>query len=243
MREFETFVYLDMQKTGSTFITTFLKQNTLEKLLRHDRHVGMPSDCDRSKLYFISVRNPLDQYTSLYSFGCQSLGQLHLKLDRRGRGSLYNGTWSGFESWLDFVLDPENARLLGDGYGRKRSGRASELVGLQSYRVLLLALPGAKELLHDCDSVAAIESVYDQHKLPEHVIRTETLRPDLKELVLVKLTDRFPDVAAALHQIDTMEPVNASKRIDQFDATPKLSAALQRRLEEREWLLHKYFGY
>jgi len=243
MREFETFVFLDVQKTGSTFITSFLKQYTHEALLRDERHAGMPSDCDRSKFHFISVRNPFDQYASLYSFGCQSSGQLALRLNNKGLGAFYDGSWSGFESWLDFVLDPANADLMGDGYDERSSGRAREFIGFQSYRVIKLALPGANELLQRCDSMDAIDSLYAREKLPDHVVRTESLRADLKELVVRKLPDRFPDLPAAIRFIDTRDPINASQRIDRFDTISKLSPALRRRLEEREWLLHKYFSY
>ena len=243
VREYNTFVYLDVKKTGSSFIAEFLRRFSKEKQIRYRGHAGMPADADRSKFYFISVRNPLDQYISLYSFGCDARGQLAQRLRKYSKDDLYDRTWRGFESWLDFVLDPENALVLEPGYNRLASARVSEILGFQSYRVLALSLPGAKKLLMGCESTTALDAVYEQHKLPEWTIKTESLRSDLKKLVLLKLPDRFRDLHKAASFIETEKPINASKRVDGFDTGQKLNKALQRRLEEREWFLHKHFNY
>ena len=133
-------MYLDVQKTGSSFICSFLKNFSSEPKIRSEQHAGMPEDCDKSKFYFISVRDPLDQYLSLYSFGCQTDGQLYQRLQKKGYDDFYDGTWSGFRSWLEFILEPEHAQLLGGGYGGKRSSKVSELLGYQSWRVLSYGL-------------------------------------------------------------------------------------------------------
>jgi len=243
MREYKTFVFLDVKKTGTTFIGTVLKKFSRERPVRTAAHAGMPEDCDRSKYYFISVRRPLDLYISLYSHGCQSKGQLAWRLNQRELDGLYDNTWSGFERWLWFVLDPDHANLLGDGYGPRASGRVSECVGFMSYRVLKLAVPGSSRILHDCDSRHAVDAIYEKHKLPKHAVRTESLRPDLKDLVTLKLPGRFRNVEAALRYIDTSEPLNVSRRVDRLEAGATLDKGLRHHLEEREWWVHQEFNY
>ena len=75
MVEYETFAYLALQKTGSTFIVEFLRRFCGEKLIYLEKHKPVPAERHRrEKLYVISVRNPLDQYISLYSFGVEKKG-------------------------------------------------------------------------------------------------------------------------------------------------------------------------
>jgi hypothetical protein len=66
--EFEDFVYLDHQKTGSATIR--------QDLVRHGRAAIVCDQLraplrrkDLRKKYFISCRDPMEQYVSLYSHG------------------------------------------------------------------------------------------------------------------------------------------------------------------------------
>ncbi len=243
MHEFESFVYLDVQKTGSSFICSFLKNFCSEKEIRVELHAGMRADCDKSKLYFMSVRGPLDQYLSLYSFGCQGDGQLFQRLQTRGYGDFYDGTWHGFCHWLAFVLEPENAGMLGAGYRTKHSDRTSELIGYQSYRVLSLAIPDANALLAGCQSKESMRDVYKTHSLVGYTIKHKSLRANLAKLVRTKLRHCIPDQAGALKFIHTEEPHNASDRVDRYASSLQLGKKLKQRLLEREWLLYEEFGY
>jgi hypothetical protein len=236
MHEFETFVYLDVRKTGSTFINVFLRRFSAEEEVCRRTHKGMPADCDRNKFYFISVRHPLEQYLSLYAFGCQQKGQLFGTLRKKGCAHFYDRKQAGFRVWLDFVLREENAGLLGDGYGRHEN--VSELVGLQTYRVLKLALPSASRRLRKCRSREDARAAYNEHNLASYTIRTESLRADLKELVRTRLQGRIRNVDAAIRFIDQEPARNASPRMED-EIT--LDANQKRRIEEREWLLYEIF--
>jgi hypothetical protein len=243
MYEFETFVYLDVQKTGSTFICNFLRDFCTEKEICKEQHAGISENCDRSKFYFMSVRDPLDQYLSLYSYGCQTAGALYQRLERKGHGNLYNGTWRGFRSWLRFVLEPDNARLLGDGYGKSRFGATSKFVGLQSFRILTLAIPGAAHVLAACESKEEIVSVYKRNNIVNYTIKNETIRADLTELINTKLRGSISNLGEAMRFIEAEEPHNPSDRVDRYEANPSLGSRLRHLLEEREWLMYEEFGY
>jgi hypothetical protein len=203
----------------------------------------MGEGCDRSKFYFTSVRDPLDQYLSLFSFGCQTEGQLYQRLEKKGYGEFYDGTWSGFRSWLEFVLEPENALLLGSGYGKRRTSKISDLIGYQSYRVLSLAIPQADKLMADCETRDAMNSVYKSHNLVSFTVRHESFRPDLTDLVNTKLRSSFTNVDEAIRFIEAERPRNSSDRIDRYQERPQLGKKLRQRLEEREWLMYEEFGY
>lgn len=243
MVEFETFVYLDLQKTGSSFILRLLENFAAEKQLRAKRHAGLGADYDAAKFHFITVRDPLDAYLSLYSFGCQSEGKLRAAMDEGELDQFYDGTLAGFGAWLGFVLKPCNARLLGGGYARAADGALAGLVGLQSYRYLRLALPDAAAVLARCRTRQDIRDAHAARKLPAFVIRHESFTADLCEVLRGRLSHALGDVDAALRFVETADPVNASRRIDAGRADFVLDDALSRKLRRREWLLHELFGY
>jgi hypothetical protein len=159
MYEFPSFVYLDMEKTGSTFIFDLLGNFVSEKVVRRKHHVPMPADCDRSKFYFISVRDPLDAYISLYSFGCQAQGKVHARLSKHGLDEHYDGTTRGFNRWLKLALLRRNAQII-SGKGISEDG-IGKLLGPQSYRYLRLAMPGGRAQLDTCSTRAQVQALYE----------------------------------------------------------------------------------
>jgi len=243
MHEFESFVYLDMEKTGSTFISRLLKRFARETAIRKRHHSPMGADFDPDKFYFISVRDPLDAYLSLYSYGCQSQGKVYARMRNQGNTNYYDGTEEDFGAWLLFVLQKENAGTLGDRYHLVADGRIARLLGLQSYRYLRLALPDAEALLADCESEDDIRAVFEANKLPKFVIRHENFVDDLCRLIEGPLKDRFDDVAGALDYARNAEPLNRSERVDKGDRGFRIKRSLREELKEREWLLAELFGY
>jgi hypothetical protein len=241
MLEYESFVYLDIQKTASTFILALLQTQCRETLVREKRHRGMDADCDRSKFYFISVRDPLDAYLSLYSFGCEKSGGLRENLRRRELGDLYDGTLDGFERWLALVLRPRKAALLGSRYAGM--GRIAELAGYQSYRYLKLALPDANAILTACETESDVRAAYATHKLPGFIVRYESLIADLGSLIQGPLRHAMTDLDAALRYLQTAPVINPSRRIDANARDFTLKKRLRERLYEREWFLGEIAGY
>jgi hypothetical protein len=241
MHEFETFVYLEMEKTGSTFIASFLRNNTAERLVQAEKHAGMKAGCDRSKFYFTSVRDPLDAYISLYSFGCRGRGRFRTVLFQMGQGALYDGTLKGFSLWLHYVLDPANAAAFGDGY--ESGGEIAGLVGLQSHRFLRLVIPDAERVLLDCGSKDDIRRAYARERLIGEVVRHEHLIADLAGLLRGKLAHAFEDSEAAAQSLQSARRRNPSRRVDADDADFTPAPDLIARLREREWFLYETFGY
>jgi hypothetical protein len=244
MHEFQSFVYLGMQKTGTTFVSDFLKRFSKENEIGHEAHKPVGSDCDLNKFFFISVRDPLDAYLSLYSYGSEAKGRMRNNFVRDGiEQNFYDGTMDGFREWLDYVLRPKNAAQLDKPYAHMGEGETAKILGFQSWRYLRLALPTPPSTLAKCRSEDEVRALYKAQKLPRAIIRYETFIPDLVALVRGPLAYAIGDVDAAVEFLETARPLNASDRIDRYATEITLEKRLARKLLKREWFLHEEFGY
>jgi len=234
---FETFVYLDVQKTGSSFIARFLQDFSKEPLLAAKKHgrIGRREE----KLHVISCRDPLDQLLSLYFFGCSKSGHTHRRLTEAGHAALYDGTPTGFERWLRFVLDPAHAEALGEEYGK--SGIAP-VAGFMTFRFVALSMPRPIAHLAEWRSRRDLHKGYARRNVADHVIRFEHLNGALRDLAAGPLRDRLTDPAAAIAWIDGTDRINASKRADR-EGDFVISDAAKRLVEDREWFLFDVLGY
>jgi hypothetical protein len=240
MLEYETFTYLDVQKTGSTFICYLLQHFCSEKEMNFRKH-GNVARHDPNKFYFISVRDPLDQYMSLYSHGCGGKGNLYHKLRKQGVDDLYNSSNRGFRRWLRFVLDPKNAALLDATYGSTEL--LPNLIGFQTYRYLELAMRESTETLAGCQTQDDIRKAYNEKKIVDDTVRNERLNADLERLIKGRLRSSFSDAKAALKFVKEGPRLNASDRIDKFMEDDLVGKKGKKLVREREWLLHELFGY
>ena len=242
MHEFETFVYLDTQKTGSSFISYILSRHSSEKELLHSKHQPVGERYDPNKFHFISVRDPLDQYISLYSYGCQEGGSAFNRVQRSGNADLYDSTWRGFRRWLKFVLDLDNTAVL----LKRRDYEPRDyhqIIGFQTYRFLELALPDADSALHDCKSRDEIRAAFKAKSIPQFTIRHESFNTVLVTLLSTRLRNSIASLDDAMETVRSGWRMNASKRVDQFEDDPRLGPKVRNLLAEREWLLMELFGY
>jgi hypothetical protein len=244
MQEFETFVYLDVQKTGSTFIAKLLRRFCSEKEVLIKRHKAAGRRYDRGKFYFISIRNPKDQYVSLYSHGCDGSGALYNRLRKLGHGDLYDdSTWRGFRRWLKFVVQPDNAALLDRAYGRAGGGSIGQMIGFQSYRFLELAMLKPVKTLLSCKTRDDVLKAYDSGKIARFTVRNESLTADMEQLLTTHLRNSITDLDGALRHLREGRHLNVSNRIDRYEDNPDLGPNIRRLLVEREWFLHELFDY
>lgn len=243
MHEFETFAYLDVQKTGSTYISHLLKHFCSENMVSLRKHGRVGSNYDPSKFYFISVRNPLDQYISLYSHGSGGAGALFSRLGKRGYGHLYDSTWSGFSKWLTFVLKPSHAKFLDKEYASDEAGDLHRLIGFQTYRYLELAMREPIEALSKCKTKEDVRSAYRENNIVNFTIRHESFDADIKQLLSTQLRGSMSDIDAALEYHSQGTRRNVSDRVDQFEDDANLRPRIRRLLQEREWFLYELFGY
>ncbi|MBV9991193.1 MAG: hypothetical protein JOZ72_07850 [Alphaproteobacteria bacterium] len=240
MHEFETFVYLDTQKTGSTFISYVLTECANEKIVAFEKHRPVGDDYHPEKFHFITVREPRDQYISLYSHGCSGAGGLSRRLRKKGHGDFYDSTWRGFRRWLKFILDLDQAKLLDDTYGREKA--IHDLIGFQTYRFLELAMKNPYETIKACRTKDDLRAAYKENNIAQYVIRNETLREDFERLVTGELRHAM-NVDKALGLIHESDKLNTSDRVDAFEDNPKIGRETREILREREWFLKELFDY
>jgi len=231
MIEFDSFCYLQNHKTGCSMVETFLRQHCSEDICRYEKHRA-PKLRKADKFYFISVREPLDTYLSLFNYGLDGKGEIFERLTAAGLGSLYGHGIDGFSSWIDFILNPDHAALV---YPKGCANIASQL-GLVSFRFLRLAALGFEQNSAELASHAAIADFFETHKLIDKVIFYETLQQDLTDLVEGSLRHAFADLPAARAWIAASPRVNMSQRRDRADK-PLLTDTLRQRLVAREWFL------
>ncbi|HEX2592970.1 MAG TPA: hypothetical protein VHL34_15830 [Rhizomicrobium sp.] len=256
MLEYEGFVYLDTQKTGSTFVLNFLKKHTRGEPLRERKHMPLRTNTRLNKICFVSARDPWEAYVSLFSFGCTNggKGRMYRVLTDHGHGDLYkDASVSGLRRWLEFVLEPQNAALVSPEVGDFEDMKPG-LIGLQSYRFLTLSLmnEGRRQLTR-CATRADVMRTYRTHRITSHVLRTEHLTADLAVLTAGPLKPFLSDPDAALQELKSkMRRVNRSQRVDNTASTSfedvlddwhgKSAATddladLKARVQELEWFL------
>lgn len=233
MHAFGKLVFLDVQKTGSTYVSAFLKAACKSSETRFSKHGRIRGDHDPESFYFISVRDPLEQYRSLFRYGLDRRGGLFTRLRRAGLEGIYQPSQDGFEAFLRFLLDPGNARFLKEQYERF----ASELdVGFMTHRHLMLSFCNPVSVLKST-SRAQLAACYKEQRIWRHAVRQERLVEDLKQLVETAPEHFDPDRAKAF--LDRPEKVNASQRGS--DISTQLSPDLMQLLRDKERLIFENF--
>lgn len=233
MIEFETLCYLQNQKTGCTYIETLMRRFCDEDMVRFEKHRPLIRR-KPGKFYFISVREPLDAYGSLFRYGLDRKGELYLRLRAAGHVALYQQGQAGFADWLAFVLDEAHAKLVCPAAGAALAGQ----IGLQSWRFLRLATLGLDEAAAQLVSPQVLRQHVHVHKAVDRVLRYERMNEDLRELLAGPLAHAFSDTPAVKRWLDESPRINASAT-QASNALREIPQTLRDRLVQREWYLYE----
>ena len=237
MLEFEDFVYLDVEKTGSTAVRQFLGKFARSGIVYDNKHE--PAEYrDDNKLYIISCRDPLKQYLSLYSHGYGGSGRLRGRLSRVNMAHVYDGTNEGFAAWLDLLLDPAASHYY---FQNDTKRRMMELFGLQTLRFLTMAFASPVQVFKTVRDKADVRERLKTEGLYKVVLKTETLADDLKKLVTGEYAKFFHDPAEAAAFLDEDRRTNVSTNPGIDLST--LSRDIVSRVQAREWLYFDELGY
>lgn len=226
MHDFGHLCYLEMQKTGSSFVNVFLKKCCTLPEVKHQKHMWVRSDYDSKKFYFITIRHPLSLYSSLYRYGLDKLGGFYNRLQRAGK-TIYYET---FESFCSFMLDPHNAIFFGQGYNEK----IAEQIGFMTFRFMKLSLQFPLKKINN-----ALLSGNDLVELERKFIinsylKNEQLCQDLKSLATIKFPEYF-NGNDVIKFLDNAPKYNSSKTPE--ESLISLRDATSSKLFEREALL------
>lgn len=221
MQDHGDLVYLDVPKTGSTFVVAFLEASCRLPLLGGVRHAGITGSYRKDAYYFATVRHPVAQYVSLFRHGSYHMGRTRGRIERAGRGDVYE---KGFDHWLAFVLDPDMAAVFGDGY----ENVVGSGIGVMTFRFVALSVADGMTSLMQARSVDDVRMLYDTHRLTQQVIPMEELNAGLRTLALSECPQWF-DTAAAGQFLATSPRINASFRPGPNTIDPALEAEVMRR--------------
>ncbi|MGZ8363463.1 MAG: hypothetical protein ACXW3D_06230 [Caulobacteraceae bacterium] len=233
---------MDLQKTGSTWVVSVLSGMLDEPYVHKSTHGPLREGSDRDKRYFVSVREPLSLYLSLFTFGCQKRGTAYRRLTNKGKGDLYDPTPTGFERWLEFILDPENASYINGVYNKHAP---KELIGIGTFRLMLLGIP--RDVLVNAGPMATRQEVEDfvrREVFFSAYVRTEKLADDV--FGVLKAWEGHLDLKHPVTTVDDLKARfskrNVSKKIAGL-TVGTVNPELKQRVAERDWLFAKLFGY
>lgn len=230
MHDFGKIVYLELQKTGSSFVCEFLKSACIHDERRHQKHMHVESDYRSDAIYFTSVRQPVMLYSSLYRFGLDKQGGIYKNLARANQLAVY----ASFHSFCELLLEPKNGPLLHPFY---RPEIASE-IGLASFRYLLLNLHSPLPKLDLCTQMKRPVSELMQDSIVSYVLKNESLNADLLRLSVELLPEHF-DPRKAREFLDRATRNNQSSTPPESISTD--SQALNSAIEARESLIMAHY--
>lgn len=239
MLAFPGLVYLDMPKTGSTFVRKFLFDWCREPAICRTPHGPPGGDGDaaaatRRSFTFLTLRDPLEIYASLYRYGCGGRGGLALTAAARAHplAACYDATATGFRRWLDLLLRPGGATL--DPYA---GHLASPTFGLVTQRLLHLALPGAAGVVSGGPGEGDLHRAYRRGTRVDAVLRMERLPGDLGALIEGALAGHLKAPRRAVAALRAARPLNAtaSTGLSRDD----LTGPLRRRVEVQDRLVYE----
>jgi hypothetical protein len=240
--DYGAFCYLDVEKTGSSFVRQFLRRHVAIRERDGSKHkpagwsFGEPAD----KFFFISCRSPLSSYESLYRYGMEGRGGLHDRISAiAAMDNIYDGSPEGFARWLRFVLDPASHGRIARSFGR----RQARIYGLMTHRFLRLSFRFGDLRCRMLGSREQVLTSYHARKLHSAIVHNENLAGDLAEVVRGHLTPYLRDVDSALTELSgEVERVNISTQSVDFSAALEDPGLLQL-LVEREWFFYDQLGY
>ena len=255
----EKLVYLELQKTASTFIGVVLS-DLIGAEVREPKHGSLPEDC-RSKFVVGSVRNPWDYYVSLWSFGCQGEGGMYRRATQRRLGETarrlptmgpllhelrkpvpwWRDVYSEphgpeqFRQWLQRVHNPRRASEFEPRYG---ACEFRHFAGYATYRYCRLYVDNFGSIA-SAATASQMSRILSERFLPEAMIRTESMSNDL----LAALRGAGYDIDDAL-ELKTRErvgvPVNRSQHLPYTTYYDDDSVEL---VAERDALIISRHGY
>lgn len=236
MHDFGDLVYLDLQKTGSTFVSEFLNRTCILPLVRESKHGRINERKNPNAFYFITVRHPVAQYSSLFRYGLDRRGALYARMSQLGMAGLYELGAEAFNKWLRFVLEFENAELLGEGFERIPKDYN---IGFLSYRYLMLSLARPERTIRKKPSNVDIADYAKECSIVNHVIKNEELNEGLMELSL-SIKPEYFDKERVEEFLKKERKKNASsvsaEQISQIDKD------LYRMVVEKERILFEFYS-
>ncbi|MGA1868176.1 MAG: hypothetical protein ACMUJM_06470 [bacterium] len=186
-------IYLELQKTGSTYIASLMSKCV--EGTRIGRH-NLLKDYETNKFIVGSIRNPWDWYVSLWAFGCGKKGELYNRLTNRKIIShhpfhelakpihLWKDAYKDytspncFQSWLRLIHDTRRKMDIGENYYKSS---ICEFGGLMTYRYCKFYLKNflSKRYSTNIHTLDELKNLDKKSNILKGTIRNESIKDDL----------------------------------------------------------------
>lgn len=205
--ETDKMVFLEVQKTGSTFVNVVLEKCSLDVYRGSKKHHRVEPQAIGDRLVLASVRNPWSWYVSLWAYGMQGNGAVRIRSTERKRGTPGSGarkrewllhravqpfkqvdafqevyseaTPENFQRWVRLLHRRRTRIALGE---RWAASPLSGWAGLFTWRYLYLLARDREGLFaRELRKPAGLQRFLEEGLLEHHLMRNESLGPDLVE--------------------------------------------------------------
>ncbi len=196
MIEYEKFIYLDVYKTGSTYVADLLKRLVKEEPVRSVRHApltrGRPFFWKQGKPAFATVRNPWDWYVSMWSYSIVQKNVLFFRDVRKAVGPenaslLFDSSRprESFSLWMKSINDVDFLQQVMTGHPYPRSG-LSGFLGFYSYRFMRVTTPHPSIFLRQWNISSVDRAIAHQKRwaIYDTVLKSEGLKDSFAKYVL-----------------------------------------------------------
>ena len=196
MIEYDKFIYLDVYKTGSTYVVALLKRLVEGEPIRATRHApltkGRPFNWKQGKYAFATVRNPWDWYVSMWAYSIQQPNVLFFRDVRRVLAAedarrLFDpeNPKDSFALWLTSLSDPKFLKEVLEGHPYAKSSLNSFL-GFYSYRFMRVTTPHPALFMGPWAIRTMDQAIRHQKRwaIYDRVFQSETLTDDFSSFAI-----------------------------------------------------------
>jgi hypothetical protein len=255
MIEYEKFIYLDMYKTGSTYVVQLLNKLMPDKPVRSFRHApltkGRPFFWKQGKFAFATVRNPWDWYVSMWAYSIEQPNVLFFRDVRAALGEekakqLFDAgnPKESFALWLKSINDPVFLKKTMTEHPYSRTS-VNKFLGFYSYRFIRVTTPHPSLFLHTWYMWNMDRAIAHQKRwaIYDRVFKSESLTNDFSEFVLEnQVRCGFKDNAKGILKRNAPVPKNTSGRT-LSTYRDYYTDELRDLVASRDRLLIELFGY
>jgi hypothetical protein len=208
-------LYMDVPKTGSTFITEFLASQVRYAHERTRKHSRLQRIRQPGELVLLSSREPVGTWLSLYNYGCTGVGRVRRRLDRRGIGQqFYRGDPEDFDAWIAHLTSPDAVEDLGEDY----ASLARLGIGFATFRELVMSFDRPLRRFATWTSMDDARRDYAAANIVDVRLRHRSLEADLIAACHGPLSRHLRADADPVAFLSATPPTNVSaRRVDVGD--------------------------
>lgn len=201
MHDFGKIAYLDLHKSGSTYVSRFLRSCCTLEEVRFQKHDWVRDDYNPGCFYFISIRNPVGLYSSLYRYGLERKGGVFHRLEHLNLQNCYES----FNSFTRLLLDEDAASSIDPEY----TTEIAQQIGFMSFRFMMLSLQYPRHQIgnavRDGQPIRSLEKNF----ITSLELKSEELADDLRTLAM-DIRPQYFDREKAARFLDENARINAS---------------------------------